>query len=480
LARRFRIALDCSIAASVAATFVWYYLLAPRLSEFGASSLQLMLSLAYPIGLLVLLYSLLALMKSEVEAPMGRPALMLGIGICCILGAVTAFAYESLKGRYIAGGVLDAAWPIGYTLIALAGRNMLRADASQAGEVRLSEDYRREWNLWSGLLPYGLMPIVLALGWHTRSIGTAQGVEIGVEIGVVIVVVLVSIRQFLDYLDGRRLYYMLYESHEALREMGQDLERRVDRRTRQLQSANRDLESLTYSIAHDLRSPLRGINGFAGALIEEYGPKLDEQGLFYLRRIATASDHLGEVMDAISELAHVSQHEVHYDSVDLSLMVREAADRLSRANPGRLVDWRIQDGIVAGGDKRLLRGAIENLVSNAWRFTEDRASAEIIFACEENNGRVTYRICDNGIGFDPGAATRLFQPFRRLHSSAEPGRIGIGLALAQRIVQKHGGEMWAEGEPGAGACFYFTLDRPAAEVDGDGHLGDTPDQAPGD
>ena len=232
-------------------------------------------------------------------------------------------------------------------------------------------------------------------------------------------------------------------------------ERELARRAAELANSNAELEQFAYSVAHDLRAPLRGISGFGQVLLEDYADGLDEKGRDYLRRVVIAGQRMGRLIDSLLELSRVTRAEIRYETVDLSGLVEGLAEELKQSDPERRVEFVIEKGLVAEGDRQLLRVALENLLSNAWKFTEKRARIEFGFAKHE--GALAYFVRDNGVGFDTAYADKLFGVFQRLHGPDEFEGTGIGLAMAARIVQRHGGRMWAEGEVGRGATISFTL-----------------------
>jgi PAS domain S-box-containing protein len=224
-----------------------------------------------------------------------------------------------------------------------------------------------------------------------------------------------------------------------------------------LETSNRELEAFSYSVAHDLRAPLRGINGFSSALLEECGDKLDDEGKDYLRRIAAGSERMGLLIDALLALSRVSRVELQREPVNMSHAADAVMKQLRMSQPERKVEFISQDDIVAQGDPALLRAVFDNLLGNAWKFTSAREGATIRFGATEKEGAVVYYVSDDGAGFDMAYAGKLFAPFQRLHQASEFAGTGIGLATVQRIVRRHGGEIWAEGIVGRGATFYFTL-----------------------
>lgn len=244
----------------------------------------------------------------------------------------------------------------------------------------------------------------------------------------------------------------------ALRTLNAELEGRVAERTAELAAANMELEAFTSSASHDLQAPLRTIAGFGQALAEDYESSLDANGQDYLRRIREASHRMAQLIDDLLLLSRVTRTGMRRESVDLTALAVDVADQLTRAEPGRMgVRFRIEHGVNAYGDERLLRVALENLLGNAWKFTAGKAEATISFGREEHEGKAVYYVRDDGAGFDMTYVDKLFAPFQRLHSNAEFDGSGVGLATVKRIILKHGGQVWGEGVTGGGATFYFTL-----------------------
>jgi PAS domain S-box-containing protein len=225
----------------------------------------------------------------------------------------------------------------------------------------------------------------------------------------------------------------------------------------QLETANKELDAFSYSVSHDLRAPLRAIDGFSQALLEDYGDKLDSVGQDHLQRVRLAAQRMSTLIDDLLKLSRVTRSEIHREHLDLSAVVKAIAEELQRGAPDRDVTFVITEGLMAEGDSRLLRVAIENLLGNSWKYTSAHRCAQIEFGVDQSNGRPAYFIRDDGAGFDPRYSERLFGAFQRLHAMTEFPGTGIGLATVQRIIRKHGGEIWAEGEVEKGATFYFTL-----------------------
>lgn len=247
-------------------------------------------------------------------------------------------------------------------------------------------------------------------------------------------------------------------AEQEIRELNEALEERVRRRTAELEASNMELESFSYSVSHDLRAPLRVIDGWSHVLLDDYGSQLDGQATEYLNRVRAATKRMSQLIDDLLTLAQVTRSEMKRIDVDLSQLARERAQELQRADPRRSVEFVITPGLITEGDPGLLAVAIQNLLENAWKFTAKQPAARIEFGAETNSGKPVYFVRDNGAGFDMAYADRLFSAFQRLHRPAEFPGTGIGLATVLRIIRRHGGRVWAEGAEGCGATFRFTLD----------------------
>jgi signal transduction histidine kinase len=254
----------------------------------------------------------------------------------------------------------------------------------------------------------------------------------------------------------------IQQRDDELRQAREELENRVAQRTRELLFANREMEAFSYSVSHDLRGPLDALNGFTYVLLKEYGQQLDIKGKDLLEHIRGSGRRMVQLIDDLLNLSRVSSSVLQSEPVDLSLIARAVANDLLTAHGERKVEMDIADVGTVSGDGRLLRIVLENLLRNAFKYTSGHASAKIAFGSVIQNGRTVYFVRDDGAGFDPRSADRLFQPFQRLHPAAEfPGN-GIGLATVQRIIRRHGGEVWAQSEVERGATFYFSLTPPRA------------------
>ncbi len=236
-----------------------------------------------------------------------------------------------------------------------------------------------------------------------------------------------------------------------------ELEKRVEERTAELAAANKELESFAYSVSHDLRAPLRSIDGFSQALAEDYSDKLDEQGKNYVVRVQAATKRMGILIDDLLNLSRVTRAEINRERTDLSAIARSIAAELAKTDHERQVEWIIADGAQAFGDPRLLRIVLDNLIGNAWKYSSKHSHSRIEFGTVHNNGSSVFFVKDDGAGFDAQYSQRLFGAFQRLHGMTEFPGTGIGLATVQRIVRRHGGDVWAEGAIEEGATFYFSL-----------------------
>lgn len=236
-----------------------------------------------------------------------------------------------------------------------------------------------------------------------------------------------------------------------------ELEQRVLERTAKLERINQELESFSYSVSHDLRAPLRSIDGFSQMLIEDYADKLDATGNDYLHRVRHAAQRMGAVIDDLLRLARITRTGMHRAHVDLSSLAAEVVTELRQRINAPAATLTIQPGMIANGDPALLRLALENLLNNAFKYSSKLAEPTIEFAKTTHNGRTVFFVRDNGAGFDMAYVDKLFGTFQRLHHEDEFPGTGIGLAIAKRVISRHSGEIWAEGAPGKGATFYFTL-----------------------
>jgi PAS domain S-box-containing protein len=252
---------------------------------------------------------------------------------------------------------------------------------------------------------------------------------------------------FNDITERKQVEREIEKLNETLRQHAQ-----------QLEAANKELEAFSYSVSHDLRAPLRSIDGFSQALLEDYNEKLDSHGKSYLERVRAATQRMGQLIDDMLDLSRVTRTEMRQEKVDISALAEAIALELKSSAPERKAEFVIRRGLCATGDARLLRVVLQNLLGNAWKFTSKRHAAQIEFgATARPDGKTAFFVRDNGAGFDMAYAHKLFGVFQRLHGMAEFEGTGVGLATVQRIIRRHGGEAWAEGKVEEGAAFYFTL-----------------------
>jgi signal transduction histidine kinase len=297
------------------------------------------------------------------------------------------------------------------------------------------------------LLP-PLIVFLVFLSW-LRLIGFRQGLyedNVGTAITVIVHILIFAALVF-------GIAYSLNRS-DLNRQI---LERRIHERTVMLESANRELEAFAYSVAHDLRAPLRAIDGLSLATLEDYGDKLDADGKSSLERIRDNAHRMNQLINGLLELSRMSRAEINPGQIDLSEIARQILTELQHRDSERQAEVQIEEGLRAKGDPSLIHAAIENLLSNAWKFTARQSKAKIEFRRQFERAQPVFLVRDNGIGFDMNYANKLFGPFQRLHTQAEFAGHGIGLATVQRILHRHGGRIWAESKVNQGTTFYFTL-----------------------
>ncbi len=271
-----------------------------------------------------------------------------------------------------------------------------------------------------------------------------------------------ELKRLLEATDqSRRALLSLVEdqkrAEEQILKLNAELEQRVRDRTAQLEAANHELEAFAYSVSHDLRAPLRALDGFSGALLNDYQENLDDQARHYLRRIQEASRRMGQLIEDLLNLSRVTRRELNREKIDMSLMAQEIAAELKAQDPNRQVEFEISPDMIVQADSHLMKIVLENLLNNAYKFTQRSDQAQIRVGMKEEAGERVYFVQDNGVGFNMEYAAKLFTPFQRLHGAHEFPGTGIGLVTVQRIITRHGGRIWPEAQIHHGATFYFTL-----------------------
>jgi len=247
-------------------------------------------------------------------------------------------------------------------------------------------------------------------------------------------------------------------AEQEVADLNADLERRVAERTAELEATTRELDAFAYSVSHDLRAPLRALNGFSQLLLDDYADQLDETGVAHLHRLQANATHMAQLIEDLLRLSKTTRAELHRQRVDLGQLGASIGQELQANDPGREVDIIVDATMTALADWHLIRVAVSNLMSNAWKFSARQSRGEIHFGSVHTGPPGVFFVRDNGVGFDARYSGRIFEPFQRLHDKADFDGSGIGLAIVHRIIHRHGGSIWAQSSPGHGATFYFTLD----------------------
>jgi len=327
----------------------------------------------------------------------------------------------------------------------VVGVSLSRAEALQP----VQDDLARRLLLFSGVLVFaGLVAVMLSQYMILGPLGVLRDHLTAFGRG--------QLRRLVSLRTGDELED-LADAFNRMTESLSDKEAQLRGHAARLEQVNKELEAFSYSVSHDLRAPLRGIDGFSQALLEDYADSLDDQGKDYLQRVRAASQRMAQLIDDMLKLSRVTRAEMRHETVDLSALAHDIAGELQKTRPERQVDFVIAPGLVVNGDAQLLRAVLENLLGNAWKFTSAHPCAKIEFGIAEYEGKPAYFVRDDGVGFDMAYVDKLFGAFQRLHAMNEFPGTGIGLATVQRIIHRHGGHVWAEGAVEQGATFYFTL-----------------------
>lgn len=357
-----------------------------------------------------------------------------------IEGTTDSIFMKDLQGRYV---VINSAGAtvVGKTVEEIIGKDDTELFPNRAA-LKIVEDDRRLLISESDQTYEDTLPLMGEL----RTFFSAKTVcrdEQGKAIGIV------GIAR--DITERKR-------AEQQIQELNQDLEYRVQERTAQLKSANEELEAFAYSVSHDLRAPLRSIDGFSAALLERYTEQLDVKGKHYLERVRASTQKMGQLIDDLLNLSRVTRTSLQRETVNLSVMAELITADLQQTQPERQVEYTVALEVVVQGDVRLLQVVLENLLSNAWKFTSNKMHPQIEFGTQlQPDATTVYFVRDNGAGFSMAYAHKLFGAFQRLHTEDEFPGTGIGLATVKRIIHLHGGQVWAEGVLGQGATFYFSL-----------------------
>jgi signal transduction histidine kinase len=257
--------------------------------------------------------------------------------------------------------------------------------------------------------------------------------------------------------QGRRLIGAIFDSHAARTALQRET-LRADRLQREADAARSDSDLFAYAVSHDLRAPLRAIGGFSEVLLESEPGQLEDSARQYLPRIVSATKRMAQLLDDLLQLSRFNRADLHAEGIDLAALARDAVARVQDARPGRAIELTLPTATVpALGDRALLAAVLERLFDNAWKATAQREAPRIEVGCQADATQTRCYVRDNGIGFDPAQAERLFQPLQRLHRASDFEGAGVGLTIVRRIIERHGGRVWAEGKPGHGACFWFSL-----------------------
>jgi signal transduction histidine kinase len=382
-----------------------------------------------------------------------RPAQYFTLGVAFFaLLAVTGYAY-SVFAFYRVTSYIPMAFNTALTFLLLTtGTLCARPDKGWMALVCA--------DTVGGILARRLLPaavlVPFGLGWLCLKGQLAGYYAADFGVSLLVLATMVAIMGFVLGISASLHHTDL--KRRSAEEKIQALNQALSRNAAQLAAANKELEAFSYSISHDLRAPLRAINGFNRILEEDYGNKLEAAGRDCLQRVHNATRKMSELIDGLLNMARLTRQELRKETLNLSALAREIAEELRKIQPDRAAEFVIQEGLWASGDRALLRAVMENLLGNAWKYSSKKSSARIEIGMEQpQDGHAVYFVRDNGAGFNPAYGQKLFSVFQRLHSAEEFPGTGVGLATVQRIIQRHGGRIWAESVPNQGATFRFSL-----------------------
>ncbi len=418
--------------------------------------------LRWCLSIIVVTICVVAATELTVQGPKYPTLFILGLTQVVIVLVVLQMLRRPQTRRWIV--------PIGVGVIAVVYLSIASADVIAGGGPTTALMICAIAIGTSALLPWGFRPqlftvsvagIALLANVSFFASGIlSEGYALGSVVAIAVVLLCsVAIAGRLQHFREKSMleHLRLVDAEDRLRCLSEELEDRVSDRTAELETANRELESFSYAVSHDLRAPLRTVSGFAEALMEDYADQLDREGLRHVERVRAATERMRELVDGLLELSRLSRAEIERTSVDLTRLAKDVVEELTQESPNHEVDCIIAEDMNAAGDPRMLRVLITNLLGNSWKYTEPTPEPHVEFGTSEYGGQTVYFVNDNGVGFDAKERDKLFVAFERLSGDYKMEGSGIGLATAARIIDRHGGRIWAEGTPGEGATFYFTL-----------------------
>jgi signal transduction histidine kinase len=483
LAARTRVVLDALMTMTAVVTFSWYFILGPTLLQGTESALARILGTAYPIFDLVLVFCLLVQSARSNDRPLRRvmPMLTLALGIIVVTDCI--FDLQNLQGTYATGGLVDVGWPLGYMLVALTAHHATRlaslervpvpaAPGATAGLTAADEAPP----LWRWFLPYTLVPAVgVLLVLCTWVLHGDFGLRMGVYVGGVLLIVLILLRQILAMQENRALYSRLNASYrltvasaEQLRQLNAELRATQDEleiNNRALADANEQLEAFSYSVAHDLRAPLRGMQGFAAALLEDYADQLDADGQEYARRMDAAAAHMDLLIADLLAYSCLSRAAIAVQSVALDAAVASALAQVEQELRQRQAQVHVASELprVMAHHATLVQVAA-NLLTNAAKFMAPDTRPEVVVWAEACGPWTRLWVADNGIGIAPEHREHIFGVFERLHGVETYPGTGIGLAIVRKGMERLGGRVGLESTVGRGSRFWIELPTAGKET----------------